>query len=255
MKWVLRITVLALLGLSFVFIPRLIKSPSPELQDPVFDDFERSKLGRNWTVYNGDMGISEGNLAGFSKSSPALLSRLGLGWRGLGVVAWSMNSLSPDQFSEAKIAAQKDPDVLLQVFVRRRSSDKQRYGFHWRPLEKGQGQWEIKLDGAVGAPVVATARASGPPASGDTLRIEAIENTLRGLHNGIEVISATHSTLTEAGEPGMAWGVSRIANFPAHVVDEWSGGSLRTRATFKTIRFAENGLTKAVPVADSPKVN
>jgi hypothetical protein len=191
--------------------PQASPSPPPALSQAV-DDFERPLLGPNWTVYSDDVGIVNA-------------SDLGVLSRGqLGIAAWSASRFSADQFCEAEVSSDADLRGGVQVFVRRRSSDRQRYGFHWNPRDR---RWEIKRDGGPAAPVLVTGGGS-PLAPGDTIRVEAVGTTLRGFRNGALVLTASDSVITEAGEPGIAINLNLepVARFPAPFVEIWRGGSL-----------------------------
>lgn len=179
--------------------------------DPAADDFERQALGANWVVHNGHVGIVDGRALGVLSKRGEML--------GLGIVTWNAR-FSADQFSEAVIAPGIDAEALYQVFVRRRVSDRQRYGFHW------YREWQLKRDGGYGAPVLTTAP-SARPAPGDTIRIEVVGSVIRGLHNGVEVIRATDSVLTEPGQPGVALNVAGVTSFPTPFYESWRGGSLQ----------------------------
>ena len=107
--------------------------PMEDGPDPVFDDFERVTLGNNWTVYSGDVGIINNSDIGINSKT-----------KRLGIVAWNTTLFSVDQFSQAVISLDKEPGILQQVFVRRRISDGQRYGFHWNSAHGGR--WGRSFD-------------------------------------------------------------------------------------------------------------
>ena len=74
--------------------------------------------------------------------------------------------------------------------MRRRASDNARYGFHWN--DESTFKWEIKFDGVPTAQTRIVGSAAGTaPQLGDTLRVEARGNVIKGFHNGVEVVSAT----------------------------------------------------------------
>jgi len=66
-------------------------------------------------------------------------------------VGWIGSGFDADQFCEAVMAQAKPDTLLTQVYVRRRSSDLARYGFHFND-ENADGtgianpRWEIKYD-------------------------------------------------------------------------------------------------------------
>ena len=124
--------------------------------------------------------------------------------------------------------------------------DGARYAFHYsddpRQIDVFR-KWEIKYDGvpsnqtrslatvdALNPPLPGDALS--PPLPGDTLRIEVSGFTIKGFHNGVEVISATDTDMANRialGEPGMAyrWATSSIVGvYPAPVWERWSAGSL-----------------------------
>ncbi len=186
--------------------------------DQAFDRFERQSLGSNWTVYNGNVGIvHEHDLGILSKDAPM---------KGLGIVAWRGTEFAADQFSEAVISSDVDANAVLQVFVRRSTHDGRRYGFYWIP--DGGGRWEIKRDGGPDT-VVLAAVPSPPPAPGDTLRVEAVGDSIKGFHNGTEVVRAVDSALREPGQSGVVLNVARVECFGAPMVSRWTGGSLPPR--------------------------
>ena len=114
-------------------------------QDPAADDFERHLLGPNWTLLLGSQaGIVNSRALGVANTNWCF-------------VVWTASAFRADQFSEATIASDIDPNMLTQVFVRRRTSDLARYGFHWNG-DPGRSQWEIKYDGV---PTIMQALAPG----------------------------------------------------------------------------------------------
>ncbi|HLZ29815.1 MAG TPA: hypothetical protein VKV73_21055 [Chloroflexota bacterium] len=191
--------------------------PSMAGVDPIIDDFQRDSLGDGWHIYNGNAGIVNGELGIVNKSGPML---------GLGILAWQGAVLSADQFSEAVVAPDKDPDALLQVFVRRRTSDNQRYGFHWNPY--AGGRWELKRDGGTPGIVLTTLAAPQRPGPGDVLRIEVVGSQITGIYNGNVMLTASDTDLTDAGQPGLALNIGLLTHLPAAFVTRWSGGSLST---------------------------
>jgi hypothetical protein len=190
-------------------------APTPSTGSAIeTDDFARSSLGPNWSVYDGFPGIVNDRDLGV----------LSPGATNLGIVAWKGTTFSADQFSEAIVSSDVVPEARLQVFVRRRVSDKQRYAFFWNPLT---GQWQLKRDGGLGAPVLAVADGDRV-APGDRLRIEVQGTKLRGYRNGVLIITAEDSVLDGAGQPGLTMGINDIPRYPSPFFASWSGGSLST---------------------------
>ena len=169
-------------------------------QDLAVDDFERAagSLGPNWTVYNGSPGIFNGSF--------------GAGSVGLNLATWSASSFDADQYAEILLT---DPleTTQVQVFCRRRVSDRARYGFVWvsdqyqaciSQIPTWPGGFILKLDGLVGAPTLSCVGDSDPPVGGDVLRIECESDQIRGHHNGVLKVQTADTSLSQAGEPGIA---------------------------------------------------
>lgn len=165
----------------------------------VMDDFERSQLGPNWTVYNGNPHIVGNSDFGADQ--------------GLNIATWTADAFSADQYAQGQLSSPLDTTNSM-VFVRRRISDLQRYGFVWvdntyppcQALDpgwaSGSGGVLLKRDGGVGAPTLACAQMA-MVVGGDVLRIEAQGTSLRGYVNGQLVIQTTDSEIP-SGEPGFA---------------------------------------------------
>lgn len=187
--------------------------------DPASDTFERASLGSNWTVWLGSGGIVGGSDLGMTAAS------------GMVGVYWN-TVFAADQFCETVISEGVAPNMLRQVYVRRRASDGARYGFHWNVTDGGR--WEIKYDGVPSSQTRYVSLAPNPlgPAPGDTLRLEVRGEppTLKGFHNGVEVISGvdTDSNRIAGGPVGMAYrlDVSSGTTYPTPVFESWRGGSL-----------------------------
>lgn len=194
---------------------------SPAAGAVAFDDFERHSLGPNWTV-----------LAGSGSLGLVAMSDLGLvtGPARGGAVAWAADTFLADQFSEALISPARADSMLLQVFVRLRTSDNARYGFHWSNYFGGR--WEIKYDGVPTPQTRILASLSAPePQPGDRIRIEARGSTISAYHNGVLILTADDTepqAITGAGPLGMVFRFTTEvpATYPQSVVEEWSGGDL-----------------------------
>ena len=193
----------------------------------VFDDFERSGgLGSNWTVFfgGGSVDIVYDSDLGFTNNSALF-----------GIAAWTATTLTADQYSEAVISPNRIDSMLTQVFVRRRTSDNARYGFHWN--NDFGGRWEIKYDGVPTIQTRILASLPGAePLAGDTIRLEIQVMTLKGFHNGNLLLTYTDSAfaasspITTTGAPGMAYRftVGFAAFYPQQVFEEWGAGNLAT---------------------------
>ena len=186
----------------------------------VTDDFERIDLGPNWTHR---IGTNAGIVGGkdFGALSFGFMS-----------VDWTANQFGADQFSEATMAPGKDPNMLVQVHVRRQTvGSAARYGFHYTP-EKIPPVWEIKFDGVPTPETRILAEVAGsPPAVGEVIRIEARGREIRAYRNGQLVLSATDNApdaVLVAGGLGittrMRQGTS--TTYPTPIVASWKGGSL-----------------------------
>ncbi len=191
-------------------------------QDPAVDDFERHLLGPNWTLLGGSQaGIVNNRALGVPNTNWCF-------------AAWTASAFGADQFSEATIAPDIDPNMLTQVFVRRRASDLARYGFHWNG-DPGRSQWEIKYDGVPTAQTRVLASLAGPgPAPGDVLRIE-VEGTdpvvIRGYHNSRLELTASDAALQRIAIASPCGVVARMSQGfvntpPTPIFASWSGGSL-----------------------------
>lgn len=216
-------------------------------QDPASDDFERSTgLGSNWTNYFGgnDIGIVANSDLGILNSPTRF-----------GIEAWTGSTFSADQYSQAVISPDKIDSMLTQVFVRRRTSDAARYGFHWGN-DNTPAEWAIKYDGVPTAQtrILASMLSPIPPAPGDTLRIEVRTDTatgypvIKGFHNGNLLLTAIDSDAVaiQNGAPGMAFRfrINFPAVYPAKAFEEWNGGSLLSNPSSITENsFANAGVT------------
>jgi hypothetical protein len=190
--------------------------------DPAADDFERSSLGPDWTRYGG----STADIIGHSD--------LGAPTATWCFVGWTASAFAANQFSSAELSTGIDPDMLTQVYARRRASDLARYAFHYNG-DPGQAQWEIKYDGVPTAQTRILARSTDPPpAPGDAIRIEVFGQdpvVIRGFHDDRLVLSASDSApqrITTAGVAGVVARMKQGVPFrpPMPIFESWRGGSL-----------------------------
>ena len=192
-------------------------------QQTASDDFERHLLGNNWSVYfgSGDVQIVDSSDLGFPVSGY------------FGLLGWTATSFAANQYSEIIISPDKIDSMLCQAFVRRRSSDFARYGFHWNNAYGGR--WEIKYDGVPTAQTrILDSLPGAPPANGDTVRIEISGMTISGYLNGNLMLQATDTAfttsnpITTTGVPGIAYRFTTTFTpvFPSPVIEQWNGGDL-----------------------------
>ncbi len=206
--------------IGFALVSILVQPASA--QDPAVDDFERHSLGPDWIVLGGTQVGIVGN------SDLGVVSGSGC------AVGWIGSTFGVNQWSEAVVSTDIDPNMLTQVYVRLRDADRARYGFHWNG-DPGNSRWEIKYDGV---PTIQTrilaSLDSPPPAPGDTLTI-AIEGVdpvvIRGYHNGERVLMATDAEPQRIVGAGLAGVVARMrqgtANTPpTPIFESWAGGTL-----------------------------
>ncbi|MEO5570707.1 MAG: T9SS type A sorting domain-containing protein [Bacteroidia bacterium] len=218
-------------------------------QQTASDDFERHLLGNNWTVYFGgnDVGIVDSSDLGFPNNN---------GYFGL--LGWTAYAFQADQYSEIIISPDKIDSMLCQAFVRRRSSDFARYGFHWN---NANNEWEIKYDGVSTAQTRILASVIAPaPLGGDTIRTEITGMTISGYRNGALMLTATDTAFTNSnpitttGTPGIAyrWTTTFTPVFPAPVIEQWNGGDL-SQTTVK--HFEKDFSFAAFPNPASTRLN
>jgi len=191
-------------------------------QDPMVDLFERHLLGPGWTVL--------GN-AGVGIVNDSDLGTLNTGGCAVG---WTGSTFRADGFSEAETATDIDPNMLTQVFVRHRTTDRARYGFHFNG-DPGRSQWEIKYDGVPSAQTrILASLPAAPPVPGDRIRIE-VEGSdpvrLRGFHRDRLVLSAVDAEPQRIVAAGMTGVVARMRQGtmntpPTPIFESWAGGSL-----------------------------
>src|SRR5437016_4422102 len=187
--------------------------------DPAIDDFERPSLGTNWTRLGGSSAeIVNGHDLGVPNTVGC-------------AVSWSASTFLADQFSETVLAQDKPPNMLTQVYVRMRSTDRARYGFHFNG-DPGNSRWEIKFDGVPTAQTRILASVPGlPPVPGDTVRIEAYGSTIRGYLNGQVLLTSVDTAPERITTTGPAGVVARNAQGttntpPTPIFASRQGGSL-----------------------------
>ncbi len=197
--------------------------------DVATDDFERGSLGSDWTIAFPPPPNDQVRIIGDSDLGMAP------GPQGFFIAVYTGRTFSADQFCEATIPIDADPDWIHQVFVRRRGVDAARYGFGYNgdPGQPSFGTWYFKYDGVPSAQtrVFATAPAPSTPAPGDRIRVEIEGFALRGYWNDMLVLEATDTDASriDDGAPGLAarWATGN-AGTPAAVKvwEGWAGGSL-----------------------------
>jgi hypothetical protein len=191
------------------------------------DDFERTTLGSNWIEWvNAECAVNGSDLAQQNPSN----------W----CYAVYSTTFVADQFSEAVISTDKPPQILTQVFVRQQpvgtpNGNGARYGFHYN-ADPGKAWWEIKYDGVMSAETRVWMNANATaPVPGDRIRIE-VRGTdpvmLRGLHNGVEILTVSDTAAQRISVTGHSGVVERNAGSatlpPANspVFESWCGGAL-----------------------------
>lgn len=198
-------------------------------RDMATDDFERATLGPDWTVIFPPAPNDQVRIIGGSDLG------MGPGPQGFFLVNYTARAFTADQFGEATIPLDVNPQWIHQVYVRSRASDRARYGFGYNgdPGQPTFGDWYFKYDGVPSAQtrVFATAPAPMAPRPGDRIRVEIVGYTLRGYWNGTLVLEATDTDASKiaGGVPGLAarWATGNTATtVDVKVWESWSGGSL-----------------------------
>ena len=180
-------------------------TPPPQSLDPALDDFERPSLGDNWDIFSGPLGIVDS-------------SDLGALGPGIGMAGWQGSAFGADQFSEGVLATGWNPADSVQLQVRFNGQTGARYGFR----RFGSGGLELRyINGAANVLLASISGAAVTP--GDTMRIEVVGATIRGLINGAVVLTGTDRNLT-SGAAGVA--VSAQGPTPAAFFESWSGGTV-----------------------------
>lgn len=197
--------------------------------DIASDDFERGQLGSDWTVIFPPPPNDQVRIIGGSDLG------MGPGPQGFFLVNYTARTFSADQFGEATIPTDVDPQWIHQVYVRSRASDRARYGFGYDgdPGQTNFGNWMFKYDGVPSAQtrVIAAAQAPMAPQPGDRIRVEIVGFTLRGYWNGTLVLEATDTDATKIadGVPGLAarWATGNTStSSDVKVWESWTGGTL-----------------------------
>lgn len=195
------------------------------ITDPIADDFNRASLGANWASHLGNASIVSNAHWGPSAFS------------GIHVTSWDGSTLpAADQFAEATVASGVDAQMQYQVYVRRRSSDTARYGWHYNFEASPSPQWEIKYDGVAAELVrVLDTDPASAPAAGSRMRIEVrgtgASITINGYHNGILICSVEEihaDRITVNGPPGLVSRafVGQTLTYPSPVWTDFAAGTL-----------------------------
>ena len=170
------------------------------------DNFARAdgSLGPNWTD------ISDGGLA---ISSDAVIGKVG----SVTGDAWTANTFTSDQFSQVAVtSAQLTGGQWIGPAVRVQNSGQNAYlgMYNWN---SGSPQLILFKRSGGGWAQISAAVSISPLAAGTQLQLTAVGSAISLFENGIEVVSATDSSIT-GGAPGiMAYGNGQV--------DSWSGGN------------------------------
>ena len=170
------------------------------------DNFARAdgSLGPNWTD------ISDGGLA---ISSGAVIGKVG----SVTGDAWTANTFTSDQFSQVAVTStQLTGGQWIGPAVRVQNSGQNAYlgMYNWN---SGSPQLILFKRSGGGWAQISAAVSISPLAAGTQLQLTAVGSAISLFENGIEVVSATDSSIT-GGAPGiMAYGNGQV--------DSWSGGN------------------------------
>jgi hypothetical protein len=170
------------------------------------DNFARAdgSLGPNWTD------ISDGGLA---ISSGAVIGKVG----SVTGDAWTANSFGGDQFSQVAVTStQLTGGQWIGPAVRVQNSGQNAYlgMYNWN---SGSPQLILFKRSGGGWAQISAAVSISPLAAGTQLQLTAVGSAISLFENGIEVVSATDSSIT-GGAPGiMAYGNGQAGS--------WSGGN------------------------------
>jgi S-formylglutathione hydrolase FrmB len=170
------------------------------------DNFARpdGSLGPNWTD------ISDGGLA---ISSGAVIGKVG----SVTGDAWTANTFTSDQFSQVAVTStQLTGGQWIGPAVRVQNSGQNAYlgMYNWN---SGSPQLILFKRSGGGWAQISAAVSISPLAAGTQLQLTAVGSAISLFENGIEVVSATDSSIT-GGAPGiMAYGNGQV--------DSWSGGN------------------------------
>jgi len=181
------------------------------------DNFARAdgSLGPNWTD------ISDGGLA---ISSDAVIGKAG----SVTGDAWTANTFNSDQFSQVTVTStQLTGGQWIGPAVRMQNSGQNAYValYNWN---SGSPQLLLFKRSGGGWTQISGVYSVSPLQAGTQLELTAVGSAISLFDNGIEVLSATDSSIT-GGAPG-------IVAYGNAEVDNWSGGNAaptpRFQATF-----------------------
>jgi hypothetical protein len=176
----------------------------------VSDDFDRADgpLGSNWFTWN----------VNFVGHQPAIQSRKVFGWTDAPDNGgyWKACSFTNDQFSQIVVPGALASGTWLGVVVRVSADGGSLYNMIY--FNNG-GSYELRLywKNAGSYNLLATFTLGAALSPGDLIRIVVIGPVLTGYVNGIQLVTASESTLN-GGAPGFAFFNSTQG------IDNWLGG-------------------------------
>ena len=187
------------------------------------DDFNRAdgNIGSNWTYIFDIAWTGAGSTISVLSNKARALSEGSHSqievWAGAG-------SFTTDQYSKATVSGlAQNGDPYRAGVVARCSTDtdaNRDYYAYWIK-DTGASSKTTELFKVVNGTTTVLDTRSTTWANGDTVEIECEGTTIRGLKNGVEVVSVTDSELS-AGKPGIAIGGTSSGPF----LDDWEGGIL-----------------------------